>query len=277
MRFSANLSMLFTDAPFVERFARARSAGFTAVEMWWPAGEDLDRVARAALASSLDVVVLNFDAGDMPAGDRGVLSDPQRDGRFRANVPVALDLAGRLGCKWLNALVGLESSPDGREEQLERARKNVAWAADEAVRAGAGVLIEMINRVENGPYLLRSTRDAVDFVRSVDRANVRLQCDLYHMSVSGEDLSATLRAHLGGIGHVQIADFPGRGEPGTGRVPFGSVLGELERSGYSGHVGLEYRPSRGDTEASLAWLPLEARGADMPVESLGITPGGGRG
>ena len=277
MRFSANVSMLFTDAPLLERFARARSAAFDAVELWWPAGEDPEAVARAVAAARLEVVVLNFDAGDMPSGDRGLLSDPAREGRFRANVPVALELAGRIGCRWLNALVGLELPGERREAQLERARKNVAWAADQAARGGAGVLIEMINRVENGPYLLRSTAEASDLVRSVGRENVRLQCDLYHMRRMDEDLIATLRAHIGEVGHVQIADVPGRGEPGTGEIPFGAVLGELERLGYRGRVGLEYRPSRGDTEASLAWLPLAARAADLPVGSLGITAGGSRG
>src|SRR4051812_15410653 len=129
MRFSANLSMLFTDAPLLERFARARAAGFGAVELWWPRGEDLGRVAEAIAAARLGVAVLNFDAGDMPRGDRGLLSDPDRDEHFRASVPVALDLAGRIGCRWLNALVGVEVPGVAREAQLELARANLAWAA----------------------------------------------------------------------------------------------------------------------------------------------------
>jgi hydroxypyruvate isomerase len=139
------------------------------------------------------------------------------------------------------------------------------------------VLIEVINRVENGPYLLRSTAEAADFVRSVGRDNVRLQCDLYHMRFIGEDLVARLRAHRAGIAHVQIADFPGRNEPGTGEIRFADALRELDAIGYRGFVGLEYKPTTGDTEASLAWLPREARAGETSPELFETNAGGARG
>src|ERR671937_1519214 len=131
MKFCANLSILFKEVPFLERFERAAGAGFTAVEFWWPP-EPLDEVESAIASAGLSVALFNFDAGDMPAGDRGLLSDPERAERFRANVPVALELAQRLGCERMNALVGLERSPAEREAQMKLAAENVRWAADRA-------------------------------------------------------------------------------------------------------------------------------------------------
>lgn len=270
MRFSANVSLLFSEFPFLERFGRARDAGFSAVEFWWPAGEDLDAVRAAVRDAGVGVVLLNFDAGDMRAGDRGLLSDPERHARFRENVPVALELAAAIGCPRLNALVGVQHPGVPRDEQLALARDNVAWAADRAAAQGAAVLIEALNGWENGPYLLQSTRQAAEFVETVGRENVRLQYDVYHMQRMEGNLVATLREHIGGIEHVQIADSPGRGEPGTGEIHFPYVLRQLEELGYGGYVGLEYRPSGGDTERSLRWLPRAARGGDVGAGALEI-------
>lgn len=197
----------------------------------------------------------------MPAGDRGLLNDPARRQAFRDNVPVALELARRIGCTRLNALVGVEVPDLGRAEQLELARENVAWAADQAAAIGADVLIEAVNTIENGPYLLSRTDAAADFARSVGRANVRLLYDVYHMQRMEGNLAATIAEHLPDIAHIQIADSPGRGEPGTGEIDFGFLLARIEELGYDGWIGLEYRPSHGSTEESLDWLPVEARGA----------------
>jgi hydroxypyruvate isomerase len=259
VRFAVNVSILFKEAPFLERFARARAAGFGAVEFWWPAGEDLDQVRAAVRDADLEVALINFDAGDMPAGDRGMLSDPDRCERFRDNVPVALELAHDLGCRKLNALVGLELAPGRRAEQLALARENVGWAADGAAPAGAEVLIEAVNTFENGPYLLSNTRDAAAFVRSVGRPNVKLQYDAYHMQRMEGNLVATLREHIGAIAHVQVADSPDRGEPGTGEIDYPFVLAALEELGYGGYVGLEYVPTTAATEDSFGWLPEPAR------------------
>jgi hydroxypyruvate isomerase len=258
MRFCANVSILFKEVPFLERFERAARAGFSAVEFWWPA-EPLDEVEAAIADAGLSVALFNFDAGDMPAGDRGLLSDPDRADRFRANVPVALELAERLGTSRLNALVGLERSPGEREAQLRLAAENVAWAADQAAPIGADVLIEAVNTFENGPYLLSTTRQAAAFVRAVGRPNVKLQYDAYHMQRMEGNLVATLREHIADIAHVQVADSPGRGEPGTGEINFTYVLAELEALGYDGYVGLEYNPTTAATEDSLGWLPVPDR------------------
>ena len=268
MRFSANVSILFKESPFLERFGRAREAGFSTVEFWWPSGEDVAEVERAVRDAGLSVALFNFDAGDMPSGDRGLVSDPGRVEQFRENVPVALDLARKLGCRRMNVLVGHEKEGMGREEQLALARENVAFAADGAKEAGVTVLVEAVNTFENGPYLLYTTGQAVQFARSVGRENVKIQHDLYHMQRMEGNLVATLKENIGAIGHVQLADSPGRGEPGTGEIHYPFVLAELERLSYDGYVGLEYNPTTGTTEESLGWLPEAGRGADVPVSDL---------
>jgi hydroxypyruvate isomerase len=268
MRFSANVSILFKEAPFLERFGRARDAGFSAVEFWWPSDENPGVVEEAIKDTGLEVALFNFDAGDMAAGDRGLAGDPERQRQFRENVPVALDLAGSLGCKRLNALVGHEVPGMGRDEQLAMARENVRFAAVRAESAGVTVMVEAVNTFENGPYLLYTTEQVMGFVRDVGRENVRVQHDFYHMQRMEGNLVANLREHFGLFGHVQIADSPGRGEPGTGEIHYPFVLSELERLGYAGYVGLEYNPTTGSTEESVDWLPRELRGGDVSVSDL---------
>lgn len=253
-RFSANLSFLFKDVPFPERFRRAADFGFRGVEFFWPGVEELDAVAREVQETGLEVALFNFDAGDMAAGDRGLAGDPDRATQFRANVPVALELAARIGCPRLNALVGVHRPGLELEAQLEVARENVAWAAERARAQGATIMIEPINGYDNGDVLLETSSDAIAFIDSVGADNVQLQYDVYHMQRVEGNLAETISSLLPRIGHVQIADPPSRGEPGTGEVNFGFVLGLLDRSGYGGWVGLEYNPSTSTTEESLGWI-----------------------
>ncbi len=260
MRFCVNVSILFTEYPLLERFGAARDAGFSAVELWWPRGEDPAAVRDAIQDAGVDVIGLNFDAGDMPGGERGLISDPERQDEFRANVPVALELAGAVGCTKLNALAGHAIESVGREAQLALARENVRFAADAAAEQGATVLIEAVNTFENGPYLLSRTDDAAAFVAGVERENVRLQYDAYHMQRMEGNLTATIERHFDGIAHIQVADSPGRGQPGTGEINYDYVFDRIEALGYDGHVGLEYKAPGGDTDASLEWLPRERRG-----------------
>jgi hydroxypyruvate isomerase len=255
VKFCANVSILFKDAPFLERFERAAAAGFGAVEFWWPADEALDEVEAAIKQANLKVALFNFDAGEMPKGDRGLLSDPDRAHRFRENVPVALDLAQRLGCERMNALVGLERSSAEREQQLKLAAENVAWAADQAARHGIDITIEAVNTFENGPYLVPTTRAAAAFIDTVDRPNVRIQWDAYHMQRMEGNLVATVTEFLPRIAHIQIADSPGRGEPGTGEINYPFVLDAIDALGYEGWIGLEYNPTTATTEESLGWMP----------------------
>jgi hydroxypyruvate isomerase len=270
VRFSANISILFKEVPFLERFGRAAEAGFDAVEFWWPSGEDLGEVEKAVKEAGLTVALFNFDAGDMPGGDRGLVSDPERREQFRENVPVALELARLLGCRRMNVLLGHEIEGMSREEQLGLARENVGFAADEAHKVGIELVVEAVNTFENGPYLIYTTDEAVEFVESVGRGNLAIQHDFYHMQRMEGNLVAKLREHIDVIGHVQIADSPGRGEPGTGEIHYPYVLGALEELGYDGYVGLEYNPTTASTEESLGWLPYELRDTDVPVSELEI-------
>lgn len=269
MRFCANVSILFKEVPLLERFGLATEAGFQAVEFWWPGYEaELDGIERAVKDANLDVALFNFDAGSMPDGDRGFVSDPERQHLFRENVPVALEFARSMGCRRLNALVGQEIKGMQREEQLKLARENVRLAADEAAKHGIEIMVEAVNIFENGPYLLWTTGQAVDFVKSVERENVRIQHDFYHMQRMEGNLVANLRERAGWIGHVQIADSPGRGEPGTGEIRYPFVLAELEKLGYEGYVGLEYNPTTETTEESLEWFPRDLRCKDVSVSDL---------
>jgi hydroxypyruvate isomerase len=270
MRFSANVSILFKDVPFLERFGRAAATGFSTVEFWWPSDEDPSAVEKAVKDANLQVALMNFDAGDMAAGDRGLAGDPEREGRFRENVPVALELARSMDCRRMNVLVGHALAGMKRDEQLAIAQRNVGFAADEARKVGVEVLVEVVNTFENGPYLLRTTEGAVRFVRGVGRENVKVQHDLYHMQRMEGNLVANLREHVGLIGHVQIADSPGRGEPGTGEIHYPYVLAALEELGYDGYVGLEYNPTTETTEESLGWLPEELRDKDAAVRDLNL-------
>ena len=270
MRFCPNLSMLFKEVDFVERLGRAAEAGFAGVEFWWPSGEDLGRVESAIKDAGLTVALFNFDAGDMPNGDRGLVSDPDRQQEFRDNVPVALELARSVGCPRLNALVGLELDDMDTAEQLKLAADNVGWAADQAAEHGIEVMIEAVNTFENGPYLLATTKAAADFVERVGRDNVKLQYDAYHMQRMEGNVVATLRNRIGSITHIQVADSPDRGEPGTGELNYRYIFAALEELPYEGWVGLEYNPTTDTTEDSLAWLPQDKRGGDVRVEDLNL-------
>jgi hydroxypyruvate isomerase len=254
VRFAPNLSLLWTDLPLPERFGRAAQAGFDAVELWWPGEAAADALAEWTVAAGLELALINFDAGDMPAGDRGLAADPQRTGQLRDNVPAACRVAVAAGCRRLNLLVGLRESRYTLDEQVACAVGNVRWAADLVGESDCDVLIEAVNSIENGPYLLTSTEAAARFLEQVDRPNVRLQYDAYHMQRMEGNIVATLDAYWPLIGHIQIADSPGRNEPGTGEINYSFVLDHIDKKGYDGYVGLEYRPSTGVTDDSFGWL-----------------------
>jgi hydroxypyruvate isomerase len=240
IRFAANVSMLFTELPFAERFEAARAAGFDGVELWWP---------NEPVPPGFEVALMNFDGGDVTAGERGVLDDEER---WRAHVPEAVALARSLGCLRMNALVGLD---DGRprDVQLETAAAQVAFAARAA--APITVLTEAINTIDVPRYRLSSTADAAAFIARVDEPNVALQYDVFHMTRMGEDVEGALREHIDAIAHIQVADHPGRGEPGSGSIDFDALFAVLDDLGYDGWVSAEYRPTTARTEDSLAWLP----------------------
>ncbi|MYU54467.1 MULTISPECIES: TIM barrel protein [Streptomyces] len=272
-RFSVNLSILFTELPLRERPAAAAAAGFTAVELWWPWPDapvperaELDSLRTALEDAGTRLVGLNFYAGQLPGPDRGALSVPGALSRgFRANVPVAVDFARSLGCTSFNALYGNRVAGVPAAEQDALALSNLTLAARAVAAAGGTLLIEALNAAESPACPIVSTPRAMEVVDAVNAAtgldNARFLMDLYHLSMNGEDLAEVIDRHTARTGHVQIADTPGRGAPGTGTLDFAALLDRLRKNGYAGWTGLEYRPDGATGDAAFAWLPRPLRAA----------------
>jgi hydroxypyruvate isomerase len=259
-----NCSILFTELPLPERPAAARAAGFEAVEFWWPfdrsvpTNQEMADFVAAVRDAGVRLVGLNFPAGDMPAGDRGLVSWPGRAEEFRAGVECAVSIGEQLGVRVFNALYGNRLDGVDPAEQDTLAVDNLAFAARAVARIGATVLVEPVSGAPRYPLL--TAVDALTVVGRVPADNVRLLADLYHLSINGDDVDAVISRYAGEIGHVQIADAPGRHQPGTGRLPIGRWLDALDEAGYAGWVGLEYSPE-GRSAASLDWLPPAERTA----------------
>ncbi|GAA4320714.1 TIM barrel protein [Streptomyces venetus] len=266
-RFNVNLSILFTELPLLERPAAAAAAGFSAVELWWPwidspvpERSELDALKRAIEDAGVRLTGLNFYAGQLPGPDRGALSIPGEESeRFRANVDVVAGFAQSLGCEALNALYGNRVEGVDPAEQDALALENLVLAAEAADRIGAILLIEALNAPESPLYPLVSAPAAVDVVDRVNDAtglgNARFLMDLYHLSMNGEDLPLVIERYAAKTGHVQIADTPGRGAPGTGSLPLEDLLDQLRKAGYDGWVGLEYKPGDRPSARAFDWLP----------------------
>ena len=263
LRYLANCSMLFTEFPLLERPAAARAAGFDTVEFWWPwpdqpvpADRDVDAFVTAVQDAGVQLAGLNFFAGDLAGPDCGVLSIPSRSQEFRDNIEVPVGIGERLGTRAFNALFGNRVDDASAEEQDALGRENIARAAAAAGRIGASVLVEPVSGPK--PYPLRTASDAVavvDDVRAAGAPNVGLLLDLFHLANNGDDPEAAIAAYGDRVAHVQVADWPGRGEPGTGRLDLEGLLGQVAATGYEGFVGLEYKPLTTTLE-SLAGLGL---------------------
>ena len=260
LRFDLNISFLLKEVSFLERFERAASLGFGAVEFPWPGDENLAAIEARVRETGLHVVLMNVDAGDMARGERGFLNDTSRKEWVRTRVLKAIEFAKQIGCPRLNALVGNSILGKSREEQIDQVRENLAWIADYAATAGIGIVVEALNSFESPNYLLTNTRATLKLLSEVNRLNLKYQYDIYHMQRMEGNVIATLREHIGWIGHIQIADSPGRHEPGTGEIHYAHVLAALDGLGYQGYVGLEYNPTR-SSEKSFAWLPDDRRRA----------------
>jgi hydroxypyruvate isomerase len=260
LRWSANLSLLFKEVPFLERFQSASAAGFGAVEFLWPAGVDLEALVDTKEAAGVDVALFNIDAGDIAKGERGFPNLPTHKRWWRERTELALDLAERLGAPRLNALAGNESSEFTKEQMRDCLLENLAWAIPKAQAAGVTLLLEPLNRFENPPYMLRSIDDTVSILTRLNSPQVKLQFDIYHTQRNEGNLVRLLQMHADRIGHIQIADSPERHQPGTGEINWRYVLGQLEACEYHGYVGLEYNPHP-TTLDSLAWLPAAGRRA----------------
>jgi hydroxypyruvate isomerase len=264
----ANCSMLFTERPLLDRPQTARDAGFDAIEFWWPwpdqpvpGDADIAAFVASVQDAGVSLVGLNFFAGDLAGPDCGVLSIPDRAQQFRDNIEVAVGIGDQLGVRAFNALYGNRVDGVSPEEQDELAREQLRLATDAAGTIGATVLVEPVSGPK--PYPLRTAADAVavvEAVRAGGASSIGFLCDLFHLANNGDDVPAAIAAYADLVAHVQVADCPGRGEPGSGGLDLDGLLGELASRGYDGWVGLEYTPTT-DTEASLAWLPRARRAA----------------
>jgi hydroxypyruvate isomerase len=247
MRFSANLGFLWTELSLPDAIRAAKAAGFDAVECHWPYDTDGAKVRAALAESGLPMVALNTRPGDKALGEFGLTALPGREAEARAAIVEALCYARAVGAGAVHVMSGIAEGPEARETFV----KNLRFACAEA--SDLTILIEPINRVDVPGYFLGSVEQALELLDGLGAENLRLMADCYHIAQMGLDVVATLERLLPVIGHVQIAGHPGRGAPDTGRLDYGTVFATLERLGWEGFIGAEYRPD-GPTEASLGWL-----------------------
>lgn len=253
-RFAANLSLLFTELPFLDRFAAARDAGFQGVEFLFPYQWPVEQLRRALDAAGLPLVLFNLPPGDWTAGERGIAAVPGREAEFREGLALALEYAEALDCPRLHCMAGVADDCTGRDAALDVFADNLRFAADLAAEHGKILTLEPINsQVDIPGYLLDSLDGALQLIGRVGRGNLRLQYDAYHLWVMGEDPLSSLSRCWPHIEHVQFSDAPGRHEPGSGVIPLAAFFAELDRRGYQGWVSAEYRPA-GETTAGLGWL-----------------------
>jgi len=251
-RFAANLSMLFTEVPFLDRFERAAKSGFTAVEFLFPYAFSAKEIKQRLDANGLKLVLHNLPAGDWDAGERGIACLPDRTDEFRSGVARAIEYATTLGVPQLNCLAG--KAPIGADDKVLRQTfvTNLKFAAAELKKAGLKQLIEPINTYDIPGFYLNRTAQALSILDEVGADNAFVQYDIYHAQRMEGELAATMQKHLTRIGHIQLADNPGRNEPGSGEINYTFLFAHLDRIGYGGWIGCEYKPAT-TTEAGLGW------------------------
>ena len=252
-RLAANLTMLFNEVDFLDRFEHAARAGFRGVEFLFPYACRLEDIAARLDACRLELVLHNLPAGDWAGGERGIACHPGREAEFQDGVDTAIAYARALGVKQLNCLAGIVPPGVALEDAYSTLVSNLAFAAGKLKREGIRLLIEPINTFDIPGFFLHGTRQALDLIRATGADNLFLQYDIYHMQRMEGELAATIKANLGLIGHIQLADNPGRGEPGTGEINYRYLLGMLDEIGYDGWVGCEYKPRAGTTQG-LRWI-----------------------
>jgi hydroxypyruvate isomerase len=251
-RFAANLTMLFNEVPFLDRFERAAKAGFKAVEFLFPYDHAAAEIKARLDSNRLELVLHNLPAGDWAAGERGIACLPDRVAEFRSGVTRAVEYATALGVPQLNCLAGKRPTNAGEEVVNRTFVDNLRFAAAQLQRAGLKLLIEPINTFDIPGFYLHHTDQALAILDQVGADNAFVQYDIYHAQRMEGELAATLARCLPRIGHVQLADNPGRNEPGTGEINYAFLFAHLDRIGYRGWVGCEYKPAAG-TEAGLGW------------------------
>jgi len=252
-RFSANISMLWKEVELAERFEAAAQAGFKAVEIQFPYGWSKSQLAEIAQYAGVEVVLINIPAGDPDKGDRGIACLPSRVAEFREGVARAIEYAEALGCGRMNCLAGVAPPEIDGAALRETFVSNLRYAAGELARHGMTLLTEPVSTQSVPGFYLSTSAQALALMDEADAASLKLQYDLYHMSIMGDSLAKAIEANLHRIGHMQIADVPGRHEPGTGEIDFPRLFELIDRLGYRGWIGAEYAPVR-RTEDGLAWV-----------------------
>lgn len=252
LRFSANLNWLFTEQPFLGRFEAAARAGFRGVELLAPYEAPAQVVRERLDAAGLELVLINSPAGDRARGERGMACIPGREAAFRDSVHRALDYATTLGCPLVHLMAGAKPEDVPADTAAALYAVHLAWAAEQAHAAGIRLAIEAINHRDIPGYLLSTQEQAAALVQAIGPERVGLQFDLYHCQTAQGDVARRMEALLPLITHMQVADVPGRHEPGTGEIGWRYLFGRIEALGYAGWIGCEYGPE-GDTVAGLAW------------------------
>lgn len=252
-KFAANLSMMFTEVPFLDRFERAARAGFKGVEFLFPYAFAPEDIAARLKANGLSQALINMPPGNWEAGDRGMAAIPARVSEFRSNVAIAITYARALGCRKLHAMAGLFPEGADRAQWENTYIDNMRYAADECARHGIMVLAESLNPYNMPGYFLLSQRQSEALVERIDRPNVRIQLDIYHAQITDGDLTRLIKALAGKFAHVQIASVPERHEPDEGEINYPYIYEALARAGYHDWIGCEYNP-RARTEGGLGWL-----------------------
>lgn len=254
-KFAANLTMLFTELPFLDRFEAAAKSGFKAVEFLFPYAFSASEIKQRLDAHGLALVLHNLPAGDWEAGDRGTACDPARVAEFRAGVPKAIEYAHALGVPQLNCLMGKAPAGVAAKQLQQTMVDNLRFAAAELQKAQLRLLIEPINTFDIPGFALSRTDQALALIDEVDSDNLFVQYDIYHAQRMEGELANTLQKHLARIGHIQLADNPGRNEPGTGEIHYPFLFALLDRIGYTGWIGCEYKPAT-TTAAGLGWMKV---------------------
>jgi hydroxypyruvate isomerase len=255
-KFAANLTMLFTELPFLDRFAAAEAAGFSGVEYLFPYDFEKAALRERLEQHGLIQILHNLPAGNWAAGERGIAILPDRVDEFREGVRHGIDYAKALGCRQLNCLVGVAPADADLFELNEVLLKNLRFAADALAQENIRLLIEPINTLDIPGFFLNGTQQAVQIISDVQSENLFIQYDIYHMQVMEGDIARTLQKHLARISHVQLADNPGRNEPGTGEINYPFLFRHLDEIGYRGWIGCEYKPKTTTIEG-LGWYATQ--------------------
>lgn len=253
LKIAANLTMMFNEHEFMDRFAAAARCGFEGVEYLFPYEYPAEAIREQLEAHGLKQILFDFPAGDWAAGDRGIAVQPDRVSEFQDGVGLAVEYAKILGCERLTCLAGIPDDGTNPEVAEETMIRNLQFAADTAARIGAIVLVEPLNTRDVPGTFVSTSSHGARLVRAAMRDNVRLQFDVYHTQIMEGDITTKFSELLPMIGHVQIADNPGRHEPGSGEINYPFVLNHIANSGYEGWIGAEYMPDD-DTESGLDWV-----------------------